>query len=144
MYDTVLPVVYFIIMTSIVVHGITIPLGMLVQRFVGFDPSKLFSAGPGSMDGTSLSQVPPVGALPQLAMHSNSSAHTIEGATTKTADDSHLRVAGKASSVSQSYMSQGSESTHVQSHVPGWGRASNFSGRSTSDVYQDGKEILHV
>jgi hypothetical protein len=127
----VLPVVYFIIMTSIVVHGITIPIFMLFQRVLGFDPSKLFSTGPASVDGTSLREVP---AAP-LPIHVSGSAVTIEGTPAK--DDDHLRVA-KAGSVSQSYMSHGSESTHVQGHIPGWGRASIISGRSTPDLGRHG------
>ncbi|BEI91478.1 uncharacterized protein CcaverHIS019_0402980 [Cutaneotrichosporon cavernicola] len=147
LYAMVLPVVYFIIMTSIIVHGITIPLGMLLQRLFGFDPSKLFSGGHADLlDAKSLRGVPPVSALPQLPIHSNTSAQTIECTATKAVDDSLLHVPGKPGSVSQSNMShmEGSETTYEQDHVRGWGRTSNVSGRSTPDLGHHGHGTWHV
>ncbi|CAK9787176.1 hypothetical protein CC85DRAFT_296295 [Cutaneotrichosporon oleaginosum] len=140
LHDTVLPVVYFLIMTSIIVHGITIPIGMLMERLMGFDPAKLFSTADTSVDESSRRETP--AARPTLPMHNTSSSLTLEVASTKTAEDANLNVsgkvgkAGKAGSISESFMSlrEDNESICDPDQGPAWSRASEVSVNSPPDV----------
>ncbi|GMK58956.1 hypothetical protein CspeluHIS016_0603980 [Cutaneotrichosporon spelunceum] len=99
LYAMVLPVVYFIIMTSIIVHGITIPFGMSLQHLLGFDPASLFSDSPiDEADITSLRSASRVD-IPELPIHCNDSALSTDRISTKAVDDPNFPGSGKAESV---------------------------------------------